>query len=101
MAVVSSDGEGFAPTDADAAAPRIPVFGALSDAIAHERPRRFIWVPVWFGSGIGGYFALVAEPSGMMAAALVVAAFALLMSIGRGTVAAALASALLAAALGF
>src|SRR6476646_675142 len=69
MAVVSSDGEGFAPTDADAAAPRIPVFGALSDAIEHERPRWFIWVPVWFGSGIGGYFALVAEPSGMMAAA--------------------------------
>ena len=101
MAVVNSDGEGLAPADADTAAPRIPVIGALSNAIEHERPRWFVWVPVWFGSGIGGYFALAAEPSGMMAAALVIAAFALLLAIGRGTVAAALASALLAAALGF
>ena len=38
----------------------------LADAIA-ERERRPLWIPVGFGTGIGLYFSLYAEPSILLA----------------------------------
>jgi competence protein ComEC len=38
------------------------LFGALADRLAAEGERRLLWLPVFFGAGIGLYFALKAEP---------------------------------------
>src|SRR6516162_2883854 len=38
------------------------LFGALADRLAAEGERRLLWLPVFFGSGIGFYFVLKAEP---------------------------------------
>ena len=38
------------------------VVAALSDRMAAEGERRLLWLPVFFGSGIGLYFALKVEP---------------------------------------
>src|SRR5215469_10256008 len=35
---------------------------ALSDRLAAEAERRLLWLPVFFGAGIGVYFALKVEP---------------------------------------
>jgi competence protein ComEC len=37
-------------------------FGALADCLAAEGDRRLLWLPVFFGTGIGLYFALTVEP---------------------------------------
>jgi competence protein ComEC len=37
-------------------------FGALADCLAAEGDRRLLWLPVFFGTGIGVYFALTVEP---------------------------------------
>src|SRR3984957_11111089 len=42
--------------------PRFPIFGALADCFAAEEDPRFLWLPVFFGAGIGAYFALTVEP---------------------------------------
>ena len=36
--------------------------GALADRLAAEGERRLLWLPVFFGAGIGVYFALKVEP---------------------------------------
>src|SRR5262245_3894742 len=38
------------------------IFAGLADALAAEGDRRLLWLPVFFGGGIGVYFALTAEP---------------------------------------
>src|SRR5271155_5318035 len=38
------------------------VCGALADRLVAEGERRLLWLPVFFGAGIGVYFALTAEP---------------------------------------
>jgi hypothetical protein len=38
------------------------VCGALADRLAAEGERRLLWLPVFFGSGIGIYFVLRVEP---------------------------------------
>src|SRR5580700_3842112 len=38
------------------------LFGALADRFAAERDRHLLWLPVFFGAGIGVYFALTVEP---------------------------------------
>ncbi len=38
------------------------LLGALADAVAAEGDRRLLWLPVFFGTGIGAYFALTSEP---------------------------------------
>ena len=35
---------------------------AISDRLAAEAERRLLWLPVFFGGGIGVYFALKVEP---------------------------------------
>ena len=41
---------------------RARLFGALADRLAFEGERRLLWVPVFFGAGIGVYFLLKVEP---------------------------------------
>jgi competence protein ComEC len=38
------------------------VYGALADRLAAEGERRLLWLPVFFGTGIGIYFVLKIEP---------------------------------------
>lgn len=38
------------------------LFGALADPLAAEGERRLLWLPVFFGAGIGVYFVLKVEP---------------------------------------
>jgi competence protein ComEC len=38
------------------------IFAALTDRLAAEGDRRLLWLPVFFGAGIGVYFALRVEP---------------------------------------
>jgi len=56
-------------------------FGALADNLANEGGRRLLWLPVFFGAGIGVYFLLKVEPplwaAGAGAAASAGAVFAL------------------------
>jgi competence protein ComEC len=39
------------------------IAAALSDRLAAEAERRLLWLPVFFGAGIGVYFALKVEPA--------------------------------------
>src|SRR5580704_13500592 len=41
---------------------RARFFRALADRLAAEGDRRLLWLPVYFGAGIGIYFTLKAEP---------------------------------------
>jgi competence protein ComEC len=41
---------------------RAQLFGALADRLAAEGDRRLLWLPVFFGAGIGVYFILKVEP---------------------------------------
>jgi competence protein ComEC len=41
---------------------RARLFGGLADRLAAEGDRRLLWVPVFFGAGIGIYFLLKVEP---------------------------------------
>jgi len=38
------------------------IVAAVADRLAAEGERRFLWLPVFFGAGIGAYFALRVEP---------------------------------------
>jgi len=93
-------GAGRLSTEADAGRddPARRLAAALGRALAAERERWVLWCPVAFGVGIGGYFALPAEPPIWLGSAGV--AFALLLALaGRLTeriLLAALALALLA-----
>src|SRR5262245_11638979 len=40
----------------------VRVYAALADRLAAEGERRLLWLPVFFGAGIGAYFALKTEP---------------------------------------
>jgi competence protein ComEC len=42
---------------------RVRIFGALADRLVAEGERRLLWLPVFFGIGIGLYFDLKVEPS--------------------------------------
>ena len=41
---------------------RARLFGGLADRLAAEGERRLLWLPVFFGAGIGIYFLLKVEP---------------------------------------
>src|SRR5437660_4483827 len=40
----------------------VRIFAALAERLAAERDRHLLWLPVFFGAGIGVYFALTVEP---------------------------------------
>lgn len=90
-------GPGRAPVRAS---PSDPI-AALADALEAERERWVLWVPVLFGLGIGTYFALPFEPHGLLALVAVLAGGGLKATLRRGTLATALAGALLTMGLGF
>jgi competence protein ComEC len=50
------------------------LFGALGAAFAAEGDRRLLWLPVFFGTGIGVYFSLPSEPPLWLGAVGVIAA---------------------------
>src|SRR5437867_2245910 len=41
---------------------RARLFGPVADRLSSEGERRLLWVPVFFGAGIGIYFLLKVEP---------------------------------------
>src|ERR1700740_955604 len=41
---------------------RARLFSVLADRLAAEGERRLLWLPVFFGAGIGVYFVLTGEP---------------------------------------
>ena len=53
---IAGENVGFPPAWAACA------LSALSDRLAAEGERRLLWLPVFFGAGIGFYFALRVEP---------------------------------------
>jgi len=53
---VAGERVGFTPAWA------APVLAAFTDRLAAESERRLLWLPVFFGAGIGAYFALKVEP---------------------------------------
>ena len=74
---------------------------ALAATLQAERPRWFLWLPVFMGLGIATYFSLAVEPSALTVVALL-AASAVLRVMGKNTLAGVLiTSLLLAMALGF
>lgn len=101
MSVATAEDEIATPAGNGGGVERRGALRGVVDAIEHERPRWFIWVPVWLGSGIAAYFSLPVEPSAGVAAAVVVVCLALRLATPRGTVAGALMSALLASGIGF
>jgi competence protein ComEC len=50
---------------------------AIAERVAAEEDRRFLWLPVFFGAGIGVYFSLTFEPPLWPAIVVAVAALAL------------------------
>jgi competence protein ComEC len=62
---------------------RIWVYGALADRLAAEGERRLLWLPVFFGAGIGVYFVLKVEPPLWPGIAAAVAGLALAFALRR------------------
>ena len=58
----------------------------LSQLLEVQADRWFLWIPVCFGAGAGGYFSLMSEPSGALIATAVLAALiGFIMSRRRGS----------------
>lgn len=74
---------------------------ALLAAFEAEQERWFLWVPVFFGSGIVAYFELAAEPALLLAVMPVPIAIVISLLWRQGSVAVMAGGALLAAAAGF
>src|ERR1700753_929907 len=93
--------DGVFPTGRGGAvrAPRPGWLRGLGERLAAEGERRFLWLPVFFGAGIGIYFSLTFEPPLWPALAVALAGVSLAVLLRRqaGWGEAALAFALLAA----
>ena len=92
------------PGEMDGARATVPQSGALAAIRASldaERPRFFLWAPVWLGVGIAAYFALPLEPQLITALAPAALFICLLMALSRGTLSASLAIGLLLSGVGF
>lgn len=86
---------------AQGAAPQGSARFAFRACLDAQRPRFFLWAPVWLGAGIAAYFALPLEPQLMTALAPAALFVCLLMALSRGTLAASLAIGLLMSGFGF
>jgi competence protein ComEC len=75
--------------------------GILARQLDGEHGRWFLWLPVWFGAGIGVYFALPFEPPLIMALAALVFAAAVRVFIRASLAAFIIGSILLCMACGF
>jgi competence protein ComEC len=80
---------------------RVRIFGALADRLAAEGERRLLWLPVFFGIGIGLYFDLKVEPLLWPAVAAAVAGVGSVFALRRHPVSYETALALTALAAGF
>lgn len=76
-------------------------WAALLRAFAAERERWILWLPVALGIGIGVYFELAVEPQLAIAGLMLAVALLLVVAVRRHLGAFALATGVLAAALGF
>lgn len=99
-------GEGIWPSDGGGVEPRRrgwlhSLAGLLSDLLAAESERWFLWIPVLFGGGIIAYFSLPVEPGFRAALALLIAASGLLLAFRHAPLGLALGGAVLAFACGF
>lgn len=94
---------GAVPEDGDSQgrAPRERGAVRFGRAVDVERPRFFLWAPVALGAGVAGYFALPVEPPVWLALLPLVTALIFKQVLARGTLAAALATALVLAGTGF
>ena len=70
-------------------------------ALDRERQRFFLWSPVALGSGIAAYFSLLVEPPFWLAFVPLIAMLIVRLLVARGTVPAAIVTAMLLAAAGF
>ncbi|MGH7100481.1 MAG: hypothetical protein ACREE4_22930, partial [Stellaceae bacterium] len=59
------------------------LFAALTQSLAAEGERRVLWLPVFFGTGIGLYFALTWEPPPWLGPAATVGAAVLALLLRR------------------
>ena len=76
-------------------------YDALTAAFAAEGERRILWLPVWFGAGIGFYFELVFEPPLWFGIGAALAAIVVCTIVWRRPVPRGIALALAFAAAGF
>jgi len=77
------------------------VLGGLTARLEGERDRWFLWLPVFYGTGIGLYFSLPVEPGILAAVMPVPLVLALWMVFRRGTLVVIAAAAALLVAMGF
>jgi competence protein ComEC len=83
-------GPRFQPARGHSSHPIRAISTLIAGVAAAERDRWALWLPVLFGGGIAGYFALPSEPPAgalLGATALMCAAVAVLQRVGRGGVA--------------
>lgn len=73
-----------APNEPVEAPPASIAHGILTPVLEHERARWFLWSPVAFAAGAGGYFALPVEPA-LATALLGLAAAAVLRMLAAGS----------------
>ena len=59
------------------------LFGALVDRFVAEGDRRLLWLPVFFGAGIGAYFVLTVEPPLWPSIAAAIAGLGLVFALRR------------------
>ena len=76
-ATVTNERAGLAPVWA------ARIFAALTDLLAAEGDRRLLWLPVFFGAGIGLYFTLNVEPPAWLGLAATIAAAGLAFAMRR------------------
>src|SRR5437868_6648049 len=62
---------------------RARLIGALADRLAAEGERRLLWLPVFFGDGIGAYFLLKVEPPLWPGAAAAIAGVGAVIAVRR------------------
>jgi competence protein ComEC len=62
---------------------RARLFGGLADRLAAEGERRLLWLPVFFGTGIGVYFLLKVEPPLWPGIAAAIAGIGLVVAVRR------------------
>lgn len=71
-----------------------------SSILEQENDRLFLWVPVFFGTGVGVYFSLVSEPSVLVVFSVLAAAFAVFFLFSQSDTGKVLATAMLLCAFG-
>lgn len=101
MSVAVPAGQNASPRDGAVALAGVRLGGVIATQLDAEQGRWFLWIPVFFGSGVGLYFALPAEPALALALGLFLAALSLRMIARRELFTFLLTSIALCASAGF